>query len=110
MTPVERFYWFLFDGALSVSVDVDRIYERTDDPRFLNVAVKAVEFVLRRQRWAPGRTSVHGAIAGSTPLFGPYLALRYPNWAAKFFVDAARCANALQALSNQRHVFDVRAA
>ena len=66
-----------------------RIYERTDDPRFLNVAVKAVEFVLRRQRWSPGNSAVHGAIAGSSPLFGPYLRLRYPNWAAKFFVDAA---------------------
>ena len=29
-----------------------------------------------------------GAIAGSQPFWGPYQRLRYPNWAAKFFLDA----------------------
>jgi len=31
---------------------------------------------------------VRGAIAGSYPLWGRYLRWRYPNWAAKFFLDA----------------------
>jgi hypothetical protein len=85
-----------------------RIYERTDDPRFLNVAVKAVEFVLRRQRWSPGFPSLHGAIAGSSPLFGRYLSLRYPNWAAKFFVDAATDVRDALGLLSERPAPQVR--
>jgi hypothetical protein len=88
-----------------------RIYERTGDPRFLNVAVKGVEFVMRRQRCTPGNPSVHGAIAGSTPVFGPYLRLRYPNWAAKFFVDAATdVRDGLESLAAQGDSISARAA
>ncbi len=64
-----------------------RVYERGGDPRYLNVAAKALDEVCRRQRLRPGRR-LHGAIAGSHPLYGCYLTMRYPNWAAKFFVDA----------------------
>jgi hypothetical protein len=31
---------------------------------------------------------LRGAVAGSSPIFGRYMAFRYPNWAAKFFMDA----------------------
>ena len=30
----------------------------------------------------------YGAISGSSPFYGRYLTLRYPNWATKFFLDA----------------------
>ena len=30
---------------------------------------------------------VSGAIAGSWPVWGSYVRLGYPNWAAKFFAD-----------------------
>jgi hypothetical protein len=96
-------YWYAcLTGHCQLASTWLRTYERTDDPRFLNVAVKAVEFVLRRQRWSPGSPSVHGAIAGSSPLFGRYLTLRYPNWAAKFFVDAVvDVCDALKGLMNR---------
>ncbi len=32
--------------------------------------------------------TARGALAGSAPLFGPYLSLRYPNWAVKYLLDA----------------------
>ncbi len=31
---------------------------------------------------------VYGGIPGSIPFSGPYLRFRYPNWAAKFWIDA----------------------
>lgn len=31
-----------------------------------------------------------GGIAGSTPIWGPYLRFRYPNWAVKFYLDAMK--------------------
>lgn len=65
-----------------------RVYERDGDPRYLNVALKALDEVIRRQRHCPNRPHLHGAIAGSHPLQGSYLTFRYPNWAAKFFTDA----------------------
>jgi hypothetical protein len=37
-----------------------------------------------RLPWSP----VYGAIPGSVPFWGPYLRGRFPNWAAKFWVDA----------------------
>jgi hypothetical protein len=33
-------------------------------------------------------TSLHGSIKGSHPVWGEYMRFRYPNWAAKFFIDA----------------------
>jgi len=30
----------------------------------------------------------YGGIKGSYPIYGRYAPLQYPNWAAKFFVDA----------------------
>lgn len=81
-----------------------RIYERNGDPRMLNVAVKALLQVCRHQRLKSRRKNLHGAIAGSAPLFGAYMRFRYPNWAAKFFVDAMIDAtaklNALADISN----------
>lgn len=65
-----------------------RVYEHDGDPRFLNLAVKALDEVTRRQRHCPNRLHLHGAIAGSYPIYGRYLTFRYPNWAAKFFIDA----------------------
>lgn len=95
-------YWFAcLTGHCQIASTWLRIYEHSNDPRFLNAAVKLVEFVIERQCWSPGRPSRHGAIAGSTPLFGPYLRLRYPNWAAKFFIDAAvETRNVLQRLQD----------
>ncbi len=43
--------------------------------------------VLRAQRKRGGR-HLRGAFPGSVPFYGPYMPWRYPNWAAKFFVDA----------------------
>jgi hypothetical protein len=69
-----------------------KIGDRVQDPRFLSAALKALEFVMKRQALTAIDPGVRGAIAGSSPLWGRYLTFRYPNWAAKFFVDA--CLNA----------------
>jgi hypothetical protein len=58
------------------------------DPRWLNGALKLVGEVAATQRLRHRDPGVRGAIAGSAPVFGRYMAFRYPNWAAKFFLDA----------------------
>jgi hypothetical protein len=66
-----------------------RLFERTNDPRYLNGACKAIEEVAALQNLTTSNPAKRGAISGSSPVWGRYMFLRYPNWAAKFFVDAA---------------------
>jgi hypothetical protein len=65
-----------------------KLFEQTSDGRYLNVALKAIEFVMGKQRLKTSNPNLRGAIAGSAPLWGRYLILRYPNWAAKFYLDS----------------------
>ncbi len=46
-----------------------------------------------------GPADVRGAIKGSHPVWGRYAPLGYPNWATKFFVDAAMLAQELPGFS-----------
>lgn len=36
----------------------------------------------------PGGGQAKGGLAGSKPLWGPYMRFKYPNWASKFMADA----------------------
>ena len=65
-----------------------RLYESGGDGRLLNAALKAVDQIKARQARATGNADVRGAVPGSYPLWGYYLRLAFPNWAAKFFADA----------------------
>jgi hypothetical protein len=61
--------------------------ERRADLRLVNAAARLVDAVCDAQRLR-GPGAVRGAVAGSSPLRGRYMALRYPNWAAKFHCEA----------------------
>jgi len=56
-------------------------------------AEKAITFVARTQVVNSADPNVRGAIAGSYPVWGKYERFKYPNWAAKFFVDALLALN-----------------
>ncbi|MDP8234875.1 MAG: hypothetical protein P9M08_00675 [Candidatus Erginobacter occultus] len=64
--------------------------DRERDLRLVNGAAKLVDFVCRKQRLQSSLPGVRGGVAGSDPLWGSYLPLRYPNWAAKYHCDALR--------------------
>jgi hypothetical protein len=64
-----------------------RLFEVTDDPRWLNAGLKAVEQAASHQQ--SGRIGdVVGALPGSFPVWGRYAPLQYPNWATKFLADS----------------------
>lgn len=63
-----------------------RLYGISGDVRLLNAAIKMVHEVSRRQFRRRGSPN-DGGIPGSWPVWGPYLTLRYPNWAVKFYMD-----------------------
>lgn len=64
--------------------------ERENELRLVNTAAKLVDCVCSSQRSLLQRAlpSLNGAVAGSSPVWGRYMFLRYPNWAAKYHSDA----------------------
>ena len=82
-------YWFVcLTGNCQLALNWTILNERVGDLRYLSAALKAYQYVLDRQRQSGLDRNTHGAIAGSSPVWGRYLTMRYPNWAVKFFVDA----------------------
>jgi hypothetical protein len=55
---------------------------------FEKAAERCLRFLLRHQLNQPRRPEVHGALPGSIPLWGEYFPWGFPNWGAKFLIDA----------------------
>ena len=64
------------------------LYRKSGDPRLLNAALKAVDLVRATQPMAAPDGGIRGGIAGSSPVWGGYISHAFPNWAAKYFLDA----------------------
>lgn len=62
--------------------------QHDSDLRLVNAAAKMTDFVGKVQRNSPGLSGMKGGVAGSYPLWGRYMIMRYPNWAAKYYCDA----------------------
>jgi hypothetical protein len=75
-------------GNCQMAIIWMKLHQATGDARLLSAALKALSVVMARQKLRTLDRQNHGAIAGSSPLWGRYLTMRYPNWAPKFFVDA----------------------
>jgi hypothetical protein len=75
-------------GNCQVGILWLRFYGLTGDKAYLEAARKAIVYVVRTQNLETSNPNVRGAIAGSYPIYGKYERFKYPNWAAKFFVDA----------------------
>jgi uncharacterized protein YyaL (SSP411 family) len=87
-------HWCL-TGTAQIGGVLLRLFELTGDARLLNAGLKAVDQAASKQERAPW-PDVHGALAGSFPLWGRYAPLQYPNWAAKFLADALALARACE--------------
>lgn len=74
-------------GQAQLSVLYHRLAALSGEAQYQQAADFFLLEILEAQDFGkkPGR---HGGLPGSVPLWGPYLRLRYPNWAAKFFLDA----------------------
>jgi hypothetical protein len=79
--------WACLTGTCQIAHCWLLLYRETAHVRFLDAARRANAYV-RRSMDADGPPGTRGAIRGSLPIFGGYAAYQYPNWAAKFFVDA----------------------
>jgi folate-dependent phosphoribosylglycinamide formyltransferase PurN len=77
-----------------------RLYALRGDGRHLNAALIALDAVKATQSFDNQNGAIRGAIAGSWPVWGGYISNAYPNWAAKFFIDALIAAE--QAVGSMR--------
>jgi hypothetical protein len=64
-----------------------RLFEQTQDLRYLNAALK-MNVLLKQLLPRRGPRGVAGGVSGSYPLWGRYQPLRYISWGCKFFADA----------------------
>jgi hypothetical protein len=64
-----------------------RLFEVTDDLRYLNAALKMNE-MLKQLIPVSGQRGISGGVSGSCPAWGRYQPLRYISWGCKFFADA----------------------
>jgi hypothetical protein len=64
-----------------------RLFELTNDQRYLNAALKMNEMLKQLIR-ARGQRGIVGGVSGSYPIWGRYQPLRYISWGNKFFADA----------------------
>ncbi len=63
-----------------------------DDSRdYRDAAGRALKY-LRHRIDVDGPEETRGAVAGSFPIHGDYVPYGYPNWAAKFYIDAQQLA------------------
>jgi DUF1680 family protein len=83
-----RYWYTCLTGNCQMAIVWMRLYDSLRDSRFLDAALTALQFVMDRQRVGARDSNLNGAIAGSSPLWGRYMAMRYPNWATKFYLDA----------------------
>jgi len=65
-----------------------RMARRYERPELAGAAERCLDFVLRHQVGGRAQGQVAGALPGSVPLWGDYFPWAFPNWGAKFLIDA----------------------
>jgi rhamnogalacturonyl hydrolase YesR len=75
-------------GNCQLAIIWFKLYQSTRSERYLDAAKRSLGFVMEHQDLTTSNPALRGAIKGSHPIWGSYAPLSYPNWAAKFFIDA----------------------
>ena len=79
-------------GVAQTAIIWMRLAELTGDADYADAARRAIQELKRAQN-LDGAAPIRGGLAGSKPVWGSYMRLRYPNWAPKFLADAILAAN-----------------
>jgi len=75
-------------GNCQFSIVWSKLFDRTGDERYKQAVIRALDYVMGCQDIETSDLNIRGAIKGSQPVWGRYAPLSFPNWPAKFFVDA----------------------
>ena len=74
-------------GAAQLGVILVRLHAESGDQSDLDVASRLLDFLVYVQRLNSVGRDRSGGLPGSYPIWGRYVPLKYPSWAAKFFID-----------------------
>jgi len=80
--------WRCLTGEAQMSCIWLRLYYLTNNIEFKNNALLLLKMLKQTQCLESKNVNIVGGIKGSFPVYGDYGKYEYPNWAAKFFVDA----------------------
>lgn len=80
--------WTCVTGNAQMAIIWQRLADETGDASWRPTAERANRFNLSVQDLSAASDGARDGIPGSHPLRGGYMTNRYPNWAAKFFMDA----------------------
>lgn len=75
-------------GNCQFSIVWAKFFDRTGNEEYRRSAIRAMDYVMHCQDIHTANLDIRGAIKGSHPIWGKYAPLSFPNWPAKFFVDA----------------------
>jgi hypothetical protein len=75
-------------GSAQTAINLLLWEREVDDLRIVSAAARLVDRVCDTQNLRHPMPGIRGAVAGSWPIWGRYMTLRYPNWAAKYHCDA----------------------
>lgn len=88
--------WSCLTGNAQIGIIWGRLYQITEDIKYLNALKKANRFLKSVQVLNPENKDIHGGITGSYPLHGRYGRFEILNWAVKFFVDSVMIEKLIQ--------------
>ncbi|MCU1519311.1 MAG: hypothetical protein JWQ75_4032 [Pseudarthrobacter sp.] len=75
-------------GQAQLAVVWAKQFARTGEHHYKEASRASVGYVKSHHPLTHPNDAIRGAVAGSFPIWGRYAPLSYPNWAAKFFIDA----------------------
>ena len=75
-------------GDAQLAIIMYKLYQQKRDDRYLTAANRITEYLKGKHELHSDNPDLHGAIAGSDPIWGKYIHFCYPNWAAKFFAES----------------------
>lgn len=80
--------WSCLTGNSQMSIIWQKLFIATRNQKFLDAAKKSNAYMKSVQILNSSNAGVKGGIPGAFPIYGGYAPFCFPNWAAKFFVDA----------------------
>jgi hypothetical protein len=75
-------------GNCQFSIIWAKLFELSGNEKYKQAVIRAMDYVIGCQDINTENLDIRGAIKGSQPIWGRYAPLSFPNWPAKFFVDA----------------------
>lgn len=75
-------------GNAQLAIILNKFYKVTGEKKYHRQATVINNYLKNMQEFRTINSNIHGALAGSYPIWGEYIHYCYPNWAAKFYAES----------------------